>query len=116
MAIAFSYTGFLWGWTLIIASALKSEMNDIHWYSVQIILKILLSMIIFPLLRKGLMIVFQIQDDYLDVYGNQDLFGKKVGGDIAENKKTFLLVKAQELAKGDDATTLQRALANKITN
>jgi len=45
-------------------------------------------------------IAFQIQDDYLDVYGDQELFGKKTGGDILNNKKTYLLVSALELADG----------------
>lgn len=39
---------------------------------------------------KNLGIAFQIQDDYLDVFGNPDTFGKQVGGDIISNKKTFL--------------------------
>ena len=41
---------------------------------------------------------FQIEDDLLDVYGDLDKFGKKIGGDILVNKKTFLWVKAMELA------------------
>ena len=41
-------------------------------------------------------IAFQIQDDYLDAFGNPETFGKKVGGDILENKKTFLFIKALE--------------------
>jgi geranylgeranyl diphosphate synthase, type II len=44
-------------------------------------------------------IAFQLQDDILDVYGDPDKFGKQVGGDIIYNKKTFLLLKAFELAK-----------------
>lgn len=47
-------------------------------------------------------IAFQLQDDILDVYGDPEKFGKQVGGDIISNKKTFLLIKALELA--DDAT------------
>lgn len=43
-------------------------------------------------------IAFQLQDDILDVYGDPDKFGKQVGGDIISNKKTFLLIKALELA------------------
>lgn len=43
-------------------------------------------------------LAFQLKDDLLDVYGNPDVFGKKTGGDILCNKKTFLLVKAMELA------------------
>lgn len=47
-------------------------------------------------------IAFQLQDDLLDVYADQKKFGKKIGGDITSNKKTFLLLKALELA--DDPT------------
>jgi geranylgeranyl diphosphate synthase type II len=43
-------------------------------------------------------IAFQLQDDYLDVYGDPEKFGKQVGGDIISNKKTYLLIKAMELA------------------
>ncbi|MEO1011237.1 MAG: polyprenyl synthetase family protein [Bacteroidota bacterium] len=46
---------------------------------------------------RDLGIAFQIKDDYLDVFGNPDTFGKQVGGDIIENKKTFLYLKALEL-------------------
>jgi len=43
-------------------------------------------------------IAFQLQDDLLDVFADQDKFGKRIGGDIVSNKKTFLLLKALELA------------------
>lgn len=54
---------------------------------------------------------FQLQDDLLDVFGDQKVFGKKIGGDIIANKKTFLLIKAQELAKGENADILSQQLA-----
>ena len=41
---------------------------------------------------------FQLQDDWLDTFGNQDTFGKKIGGDILANKKTYLLIHALEKA------------------
>lgn len=47
-------------------------------------------------------IAFQLQDDLLDVFADQEKFGKKIGGDIISNKKTFLLLKALELS--DDPT------------
>lgn len=50
-------------------------------------------------------VAFQIQDDLLDAYGDPDKFGKKTGGDILRNKKTYLLLKAFELA--DAATKIQ---------
>ena len=43
-------------------------------------------------------IAFQVQDDYLDAFGDPDKFGKQVGGDIVANKKTFLLIHALETA------------------
>ncbi|SDK84002.1 geranylgeranyl diphosphate synthase, type II [Catalinimonas alkaloidigena] len=49
---------------------------------------------------------FQLKDDLLDVYGDQEKFGKQVGGDIIANKKTFLLIKALEQAEGAQATEL----------
>lgn len=52
-------------------------------------------------------IAFQLQDDYLDAFGNPETFGKKVGGDIAENKKTYLYLKALELAKTNEAQQLR---------
>jgi geranylgeranyl diphosphate synthase, type II len=50
---------------------------------------------------RNMGVAFQLQDDILDVYGEKEKFGKKVGGDIVSNKKTFLLLKAMELAEGE---------------
>lgn len=52
-------------------------------------------------------IAFQLQDDWLDVYGDPAVFGKATGGDIMNNKKTFLLIKAMEIAEGNDKKNLQ---------
>ena len=51
---------------------------------------------------KNLGIAFQLQDDYLDCFGNENDFGKKIGGDIIEKKKTFLYIKTLELLSGDE--------------
>lgn len=59
-------------------------------------------------------LAFQLKDDLLDVYGDEASFGKKIGGDILCNKKTYLLIHALELAKGNDASELQKWL--KITD
>jgi len=55
-------------------------------------------------------IAFQLQDDILDVYGDPEKFGKQVGGDIISNKKTYLLIKALELAEGELAVELNSLL------
>ena len=52
-------------------------------------------------------LAFQLKDDLLDVYGNEATFGKKIGGDILCNKKTYLLIHALELATKQDASELQ---------
>ncbi len=50
---------------------------------------------------ENLGLAFQLQDDYLDAFGDTTVFGKKIGGDIVAKKKTFLLLKALELSKGE---------------
>ena len=55
-------------------------------------------------------LAFQLKDDLLDVYGDEATFGKKIGGDILCNKKTYLLIHALELAKGKEASELQKWL------
>ena len=52
-------------------------------------------------------LAFQLQDDYLDVYGNPAIFGKAIGGDIASNKKTYMLINALQKAQGDDYEQLK---------
>ncbi|WP_296700494.1 polyprenyl synthetase family protein [Algoriphagus sp.] len=54
---------------------------------------------------------FQLKDDLLDVYADQAKFGKQVGGDIISNKKTFLLIKALELAKEKESEELKHWLS-----
>ena len=47
-------------------------------------------------------LAFQLQDDYLDVYGDPEKFGKKIGGDILCNKKTYMLINAMRLSDNHD--------------
>lgn len=56
---------------------------------------------------KNLGIAFQLQDDYLDAFGDSDTFGKQIGGDIIENKKTYLYLKALEFSNSDDRKQLE---------
>jgi geranylgeranyl diphosphate synthase type II len=55
-------------------------------------------------------IAFQIQDDILDLYADPDKFGKQIGGDVLSNKKTFLLLKAFELANETQKSELTSLL------
>jgi geranylgeranyl diphosphate synthase type II len=59
---------------------------------------------------KKLGIAFQVQDDYLDAFGDPEKFGKQVGGDILSNKKTFLMLQAREAATPVQKKELQLAL------
>lgn len=56
---------------------------------------------------KNLGIAFQLQDDYLDAFGNPETFGKQLGGDIIENKKTYLYLKAIENSTEEDQHQLR---------
>ena len=59
---------------------------------------------------KNLGIAFQVQDDYLDAFGNPEKFGKDVGGDIRQNKKTFLLIHAFEVADEKQKAALRNLI------
>ena len=56
-------------------------------------------------------LAFQLQDDWLDVYGDSKVFGKKIGGDILCNKKTYMLITALERADDRQRAELERWLA-----
>lgn len=56
---------------------------------------------------RNLGIAFQLQDDYLDVFGNPETFGKQVGGDIISNKKTFLYLMANKQSSKSQAEELE---------
>lgn len=53
-------------------------------------------------------LAFQLQDDYLDVYGDTKVFGKEIGGDITSNKKTYMLINAFNLANEAQRAELQK--------
>ena len=72
----------------IIARASKEDQNKIYDFG------------------KYLGIAFQLQDDYLDAFGDETKFGKKIGGDILENKKTYLYLKAIEFLSEDKKNQL----------
>lgn len=71
----------------LVAKASQDEANRIYDFGV------------------NLGIAFQLQDDYLDCFGDPEKFGKQVGGDIISNKKTYMLLKALEL---DNTGALQK--------
>lgn len=82
----------------IIAGASDEEQEKIYTFGEQI----------------GL--AFQLRDDWLDVYADASLFGKKTGGDIIANKKTWLYIHAIEMARDDQKAVLLAAFNNEIKN
>lgn len=65
---------------------------------------------------RKLGLAFQVQDDYLDAFGDPDKFGKQVGGDIKSNKKTFLLIHTLETASLQQREQLQQLLQSNDGN
>jgi geranylgeranyl diphosphate synthase type II len=65
---------------------------------------------------KNVGIAFQLQDDYLDAFGEVDKTGKQTGGDIKDNKKTYLLLKALENADDEQKNTINRLLQEDSEN
>ncbi len=57
-------------------------------------------------------VAFQLQDDYLDAFGNPETFGKQVGGDILENKKTYLYLKTLELGSDAEKSNLLEVMSD----
>ena len=62
---------------------------------------------------RNMGIAFQLKDDLLDVFGDQDKFGKQLGGDILSNKKTYLYLKSLAIADGKQKEELQYWFASK---
>jgi geranylgeranyl diphosphate synthase type II len=58
-------------------------------------------------------LAFQLQDDLLDVFGNEQKFGKEIGGDILSGKKTFLLLKAYEIASPGERSELDQCFSDR---
>ncbi len=65
---------------------------------------------------RNLGIAFQIQDDYLDAFGDPEKFGKDIGGDIRQNKKTFLLLQAIQVANEQQRIEINELLKNDATD
>jgi len=65
---------------------------------------------------KNIGIAFQIQDDYLDAFGDAAIFGKEAGGDIKQNKKTFLLLHALAVANPTQKQQLDNLLNSNPTD
>lgn len=65
---------------------------------------------------KNLGIAFQVQDDYLDAFGNPQKVGKQIGGDILANKKTFLLIRALQTAAPHQKQRLDELLKERSEN
>ncbi len=78
----------------IVANTSNENQNDIYEFG------------------RNLGIAFQLQDDYLDAFGNPETFGKQAGGDIIENKKTYLFLKALEFSSEEEKQTLLDLFSN----
>jgi geranylgeranyl diphosphate synthase type II len=65
---------------------------------------------------RKLGLAFQVQDDYLDAFGDPEKFGKQIGGDIMANKKTFLLIHALETVSEQQKQHLQELLNGETKN
>jgi len=65
---------------------------------------------------RNIGIAFQLQDDILDTFGDPEKFGKRVGGDIVQNKKTFLVLKTQEIADELDKNRLKDLMSSYPTD
>ena len=80
----------------IVANASEENQNNIYEFG------------------KNLGIAFQLQDDYLDAFGNPETFGKQVGGDIIENKKTYLYIKALEFSNEEIRLKLSKLFSETL--
>lgn len=78
----------------IVANASKEDQQNIYEFG------------------RNLGIAFQLQDDYLDAFGDPKTFGKQVGGDIIENKKTYLYLKALEFSSGETVAKLSELFSS----
>jgi uncharacterized membrane protein YjfL (UPF0719 family) len=73
--LGISYLGFFFGCSIIISSSIDNKLVDIKWYAIQVILKLLLSLMILPIILKGLKYFFQIEEPsrYKDTTGKNEV-------------------------------------------
>ncbi|ATH08962.1 hypothetical protein BIY24_13695 [Halobacteriovorax marinus] len=64
LAVGISYLGFIWGWALVINASFDHELLNLKWYSIHVILKLILALLIIPIFRSGLIFIFKLQDDF----------------------------------------------------
>lgn len=79
----------------LIGKGSKSDIHALQWFG------------------KNIGLAFQIQDDLLDIVADESKFGKVIGGDLIEGKKTYMFIKAFEVAKGEDKRKLFEVILNK---
>ncbi len=63
IAIAPSYMGFIFGWTIVISNIFNHRMEDIQWYGIQVLLKLILTLIIIPFFQKGITFLFKVKEE-----------------------------------------------------
>ena len=62
LSVAFSYLGFYWGWSILLSSALNAEISELKWYTIKVLLGLVLSLIILPFFQYGLVFLYKIQE------------------------------------------------------
>ena len=89
IGLSLSYLGFIWGWIIVVASSLDHQLTNVKEFTVQVLLKIILSLLIIPLLRKGIHLIFQLKEEFQAHFENQQSDQIEVGYGLYEGANFF---------------------------
>ncbi|MDA9189760.1 hypothetical protein N9O57_02145 [bacterium] len=91
LSVSFVYMGFFFGLVLLLSNSIAHEIVDIKWYSIQVMLKIILSLIILPFFRFGVVWAFNLNDDYAIKTKNKadELIEPEIGYGIFQGSLIF---------------------------